>query len=282
MKIGCHVSIAGGLENAPKNAHTLDCECFQMFSRSPRGGNYTPLDQKGAEKFLIACKKYGYTPGKDYVIHTPYFINLASKNNRIYYGSINVLRQELEVASLIKCPYVITHIGSAKDLPDKKVKEKVTKGIKEIHKNYKGSAMLVLEIAAGSGQIIGDNFKEIGYFIKQAKQSGLKIGFCFDTCHAFSAGYDLRTSKKVTKVFKEIAKEIGEKNLKAIHFNDSLTEFNSHKDRHEHIGQGKIGSQGLKEVVKIAKKLKVNLYLETKHEAIIKDLNITKKFRDSV
>lgn len=281
MKIGCHVSIAGGIVKAPQNAQALAGECFQMFSRSPRGGKYTPPNQTTAEEFLSECEKYGYRAGQDYVIHTPYFINLASSTRRIYHGSISVLRQELEVASLIKCPYVITHIGSAKDLPEKKVKEKVSKGLWEIHKNYHGSAMLVLEIAAGSGQIIGDDFEEIGYFLKEAKKKKIKLGFCFDTCHAFAAGYDLRTPQKVKAVFRQMDEKIGLENLKAIHFNDSLTDFDSHKDRHEHIGKGKIGEEGLKTVVKVAKKLALNLYLETKHDRIEEDLNLTKKFRDN-
>ncbi len=287
MKIGCHVSIAGGLENAPKNARDLDCECFQMFSRSPRGGNYTPLDEKGAKTFLEACKKYKYEIGKDYVIHSPYFINLASSNNRIYYGSINILRQELDTASLIDCPYVITHIGSAKDISgktsdvSKDVGRLILRAIKKIHEKYSGSAQLVLEIAAGSGQIIGDSLEEIGYFLKQAKKDDIELGFCFDTCHSFAAGYDLRSAEKVREVFAEIDKVIGLDHLKCIHFNDSMTEFDSHKDRHEHIGKGQIGKENLKEVVKVAQELDLNLYLETKHDKIEEDLKVTKGFRDN-
>lgn len=282
MKIGAHVSIAGGMENAPKNANDLNCECFQMFSRSPRGGNYKKIDQRIAKKFLNNCQKNGFDIGKDYIIHSSYFINLASPNNRIYYGSIKALREELETANLIKSPFVITHIGSSKDLEEKnrqkQINSKVIKAIKKIHENYQGSAILVLEIAAGSGNIIGDTFEEISFFIKESKKENIKLGFCLDTCHAFAAGYDLRDPSKVQALFNEIDKKIGLSHLKCIHFNDSQTELNSKVDRHEHIGEGKIGTRGLEKIAKIAKNLDINLYLETKHDKIKKDLKLTKSF----
>lgn len=284
MKIGAHVSIAGGIENAPKNASVLNCECFQMFSRSPRGGNYKKINQDIAKKFLQNCEKFDFEIGRDYILHSPYFINLASKNNRIYHGSIKALQDELETANLINCPFVITHIGSSKDLngenQQEQINEKVLKAMKKIHENYQGQAVLVLEIAAGSGNIIGDTFEEIGYFIKQAKKQNIRLGFCFDTCHAFAAGYDLRNPSKVQKIFNEIDKKISLKSLKCIHFNDSQTGLGSRVDRHEHIGKGKIGIEGLRKVAEITKKLDINLYLETKHDEIENDLKITKAFRD--
>ncbi|MEA2007451.1 MAG: deoxyribonuclease IV [Patescibacteria group bacterium] len=282
MKIGCHVSIAGGIENAPSRARQLDCESFQMFTRSPRGGKAKEITPQIAQIFLDECEKADFKPSSDYVTHTSYFINLASENNRIYYGSISSLRKELEVASLIKAPFVITHIGSSKDLKgkniQKQINKKVMKGIKKIHENYQGEALLVLEIAAGSGNIIGDNFEEIGFFIKQAKKDGINLGFCFDTCHSFAAGYDLRTSQSTDQVFEQIDKIIGIENLKCIHFNDSMAPFDSHKDQHEHIGKGEIGEEGLKEVINQVKGLDINVILETKHDKIEEDLELTKNF----
>lgn len=280
-KVGCHVSIAGGIENAPARARELTSDCFQMFSRSPRGGAHKEIGKPEAKTFLLACKENNFEIGRDYIIHTPYFINLASKNSRIYYGSISALRKELETASLLKSPFVITHIGSSKDLEgdniQQQVNEKVLKGLRKVHENYSGTAILLLEIAAGSGNIIGDTFKEIGFFIKEMKKEKINIGFCLDTCHSFAAGYDLRTSKKVIKVFEEMDKEIGLESLGCIHFNDSQTKLDSHVDRHEHIGEGEIGKKGLEEVAKQAKKLGINIYLETKHDKIDRDLELTKK-----
>ena len=281
-KIGCHVSIAEGIENAPKRATNLGAECFQIFSRSPHGGKVKEITPEIAKVFLSQCKKYKFKQNKDWIIHTPYYINLASTNNRIYYGSINSIRKELEVATLIKSPFVITHIGSSKDIAGKNVQKQVNKKVMEalakIHSGYKGSAKLLLEIAAGSGNIIGDSFEEIGYFIKNCTKKKIDVGFCFDSCHSFAAGYDLRTPSKVKNVFSDINKLIGLDKLGCIHLNDSMTEFDSHKDRHEHIGDGKIGAKGLKQVALEAKKLNINLYLETKHDKIKEDIELTKSF----
>lgn len=272
-KVGAHVSIAGGVENAPQNAHNLKCECFQMFTRSPRGGQRREID---IEKFFTDCRKYDYQIGKDYIVHSPYYINLASPNEKIHQNSIQILRDELEVSSQIKCPFVITHLGSSRDSNRKESQKRILEGILAIYKNYIGSSLLTLEIAAGSGNIMGDNLEEFKFYFDKLKKENIKVGFCFDTCHAFTAGYDLKTPKKVQKVFQEIDQNIGLKNLKCIHFNDSKTEFNSKKDRHEHIGKGLIGEIGLKSVVKEAQKLNIHIYLETNHDKIEEDLILTK------
>lgn len=283
MKIGAHVSIAGGVELAPKRARNIEAECFQFFSRSPRGGTYKKITDEKAVNFLKECEKWNFIPGEDYIIHTPYFINLASEDNRIYYGSIKAISEELETADKLRAPYVITHIGSGKNISvenaEQRIKDRVWKALEAVHKNNNYTALLLLEIAAGSGKILGDTIEEIAYFIKKAQKFSIPLGFCFDTCHAFAAGYDLRTGNKTEKIFEQIDKEIGLDKLKVIHFNDSKAEFNSHKDRHAHIGKGKIGEKGLREVVNQAKKLKVNLYLETKHDKIKEDLILVKKFR---
>jgi deoxyribonuclease-4 len=283
MKIGAHVSIAQSIQFAPKRAFDLGCECFQIFSRSPQGGNVKPIEETTVKKFIAECNAYGFELQKDFVIHSPYFINLASDNNRIYYGSISALRRELEVATMLQCPYVITHIGSSKDLNgddiQSQINDKVIKAIKKIYEGYTGTAMLLLEIAAGSGNIIGDTFEEIAYFLQTAKKEKVSLGFCFDTCHSFAAGYDLRTAADVKSTFEKMDQTIGLENLKYIHFNDSKTEFNSKKDRHEHIGLGKIGAKGLFEVAKIATEKNINLILETEHDKIAQDLALVKKFR---
>ena len=276
MKIGAHVSIAGGVENAPKNAHDLQCECFQMFTRSPRGGKRREID---FEKFLVDCEKYGFEIGRDYIVHSPYYINLASLDEKIRKNSVRILRDELEVASELKCPFVITHLGSSRDQEKKEAQEKVLKSLLAIHEGYSGSAKLTLEIAAGSGNFIGDNLIEISNLFKKLKKKKIKVGFCFDTFHAFASGYDLRTEESVKKVFEEIDQKIGLENLSCIHFNDSKTDFDSRRDRHEHLGEGKIGKVGLQAVIQEAKKIKINVYLETNHDRIEEDIKITKKFR---
>src|SRR3989339_44908 len=182
MKFGAHVSIAGGIDQAPARAHQLGCECFQIFSRSPRGGQASKLTQEIVKKFKSECQKYNF---KEYYIHTPYFINLGSSNNRIYYGSISAVREELERGSLLSAQYVMTHLGSAKDLGLSKTLRQTIEGIGKILDGYRGKARLLLEIAAGAGKIIGDSFEDVAYILKNVPKN---IGVCFDTAHAFASG----------------------------------------------------------------------------------------------
>ncbi len=279
-QIGAHISAAGDISQAPLRAVSAGCECFQFFSRPPQGGSAKIITIKLATAFKNNCEKYNL----ESYIHTPYYINLASTKNNIYYGSIKVISEELERGSLLEVKYVITHLGSSKELGEKKGLKKVIEGLEQIMKNYKGSTELLLEISAGSGFIIGDTFEELANIIHYNKLKKYKLGICFDTAHAFASGYDLRTSQAVNNTFKQFNKIIGKEKLKLIHANDSLTEINSKKDRHTHIGAGKIGLKGFKAVVNYAKKLKINLVLETPHkdykdQALLNDIKKLKSFR---
>ena len=283
MNIGAHISAAGGVQNAPLNAHKHDAECYQFFSRSPRGGKTPRLTAEIIKSFEDNNKKYGF---KNYYIHAPYYINLASSNNKIYHSSISALREELHRGSLLKAKGMMFHIGSAKDLGHKQAITKVVKGLKEIVKNYAGSCQLLLEISAGSGMIIGDSFEEIAEIIKktETQKSKSSLGVCFDTAHAFESGYDLRDSKSVKKIFDEFDKLIGLKRLKVIHANDSKTDLGSHRDRHEHIGYGKIGQAGFEAIIKYFKKKKIEMdfIMETPTDkGILKDIKLMKKLRDN-
>ncbi len=277
MLFGCHVSIAGGLENAPERAHDLGCEVFQMFSRSPQGGKAKEITPEIAKKFKADCKKFEL---KEVAIHAPYYINFASKNNRIRYGSINVIRDELERGSLIDAEYVMAHLGSFKDLGRKEGMKKVVEGLDKMLEGYKGSTKFLIEIAAGAGEVIGAHFEEIAEIINHKKLKSYNIGVCFDTQHAFASGYDLRTQAAVKKTFDDFDKIIGLKKLKMSHCNDSKVEFNSNRDRHEHIGEGYIGMDGFRAITKDKRLKNINFYLETKHDKVEQDIKIMKKLRD--
>lgn len=281
MLFGLHVSIAGGVFNAPINAHEKKCEAFQMFTRSPRGGKAPELTTEIVKQFKDNCKKYGY---KDYYVHTPYFINYASANNRIKFGSIQVVREELERSSKLGAKALMTHLGSGKDVDEKTARKMVVEGLLKILDGYEGSTQFLIEIAAGAGLILGASFEEIGYYIKEVEKKDKrlknKIGVCFDTCHAFASGYDLRTKVAVEKTLKEFDQQIGLKRLVLIHANDSKTEFNSRRDGHEHLGLGKIGKVGFVALVQHSKLKNIDMVLETHHDGgEIKDLKLLKSFR---
>jgi len=263
MKIGAHVSAAGGLWKAGPNGKKLGCEVIQIFSRPPQGGQPKPITQADAKQFKDSMKENGI---KDVYIHAPYFINLASSNNRIYHSSISVLRGELERGSALGCKAMMFHPGSAKDVGRKKGIEKVIKGLDEIMKDYKGSCQLLIEISAGAGEVMGDTFEEISAFIKGAKR-GQDIGVCFDTQHAFASGYDMRTKKDFDKMIRDFDKIVGLKKLVAIHTNDSKVALGEHKDRHEHLGKGKIGKDTFKYLVDHPKLKNKDLILETPYDS---------------
>ncbi len=277
MYIGAHVSIAGGVVNAPGNAADEGCECFQMFTRSPRGGKAPVIDDTVARAFKEQSATYKQ---KNCYIHTPYYINLASSNNRIRHGSITVIREELERGSRLGATALMTHLGSSKDLGKKQAMAKVIQGLDKALHGYEGETVFMIENSAGAGgTIIGDTFEEIGSIIKALKQ--YTMGVCLDTCHAFVSGYDLRTPAVVKKTLAEFNKQIGLEKLIMIHANDAKTEFGSHKDRHEHIGQGTIGQIGFKSLLRHPKLRKVDFILETKSDGQREeDIKLLKRLRN--
>lgn len=276
--IGCHVSIAGGLFNAPKNAAEFNCETFQIFSRSPHGGPVKKIDAETAELFKIAMTKFNF---KTFVIHAPYFINLGSSNPRIFNGSVAVIRDELERGTLIGADFLMFHPGSFKDLGPEKGMKQAQQAMKKILDGYKGTTQLLIEISAGAGEVIGDTFEEIAELMKPVKAHKGFGGICFDTQHAFGSGYDLRTAEGVKKTFSAFDKIIGLKYLRMSHVNDSKVEFGSHKDRHEHIGEGKIGKTGFQAFFDFLKhkKLAIPLILETEHDKVETDIKQLKALR---
>jgi deoxyribonuclease-4 len=279
MLFGAHVSIAGGIFNAPLNAAKIGAEVFQMFTRSPHGGPVNPLTP---DIIALFKKNMALTGQVECYVHTPYFINFASANNHIKYGSISVVREELERSSLLGATYLMVHLGSYKDLGEEAGFTQVVESLEKVLDDYKGSTKFLIEISAGAGAIIGDTFEEIAKIIHHPKLKKYKIGICFDTAHAFASGYDLRSPAVVAKTFAEFDKTIGLPNLKMFHCNDSQIELGGHKDRHQHIGEGYIGTAGFEAIFNFKKIQGCNFILETEHDKIIEDLKLVKKMRDKI
>lgn len=275
MYFGCHVSVAGGLQNAPLNAAGLGCEVFQFFSRSPQGGPAPKITPEMTDVFAANCKAGGF---KEWVIHTPYYINFGSELEKTRSNSARIVREELERASLLGAKYVMFHPGSAGKGDPSQAIAWVIEGMKKLYDGYSGSAQLLLEISAGAGAVIGDTFDEVVEILDGVGHPDM--GVCFDTAHAFASGYDLRTKEAVNKTFTEFDKIVGLKRLKISHCNDSKVELGARKDRHEHLGEGFIGLEGFKAIVHHPKLQHLNLYLETEHDKVTQDLKILKDIRD--
>lgn len=248
-----------------------------MFTRSPQGGHVPELTPDSVALFKQNMRLTGIP---ECYVHTPYFINFASANNRIRYGSISVVREELERASLLGATYLMTHLGSYKDLGKDKGFEQLVEGLEKMLEGYKGSTGFLIEISAGAGEVIGSRFEDIAEIIHHKKLKKFNIGICFDTAHAFASGYDLRTKEKVEKTLVAFDATIGLDRLKMFHCNDSKIPFEGKRDRHEHIGEGFIGAPGFDALVKNKKITACNFICETEHDKVVQDLELLKKMRD--
>lgn len=282
QRVGLHVSAAGGVENAPLRAHEdFDAECFQFFSRSPRGGAASPISDGQAKQFRETCEQYGY----ESYIHTPYYINFASPKKSLAAASTRIVQEELQRGSLLGVKYVVTHMGSEKNWPEAeqgKIPNQALKqaaaNIKAIYSGKKFTSTLLLEISAGAGNVIGNRFEELAYLLKAAGRSDIHV--CLDTCHLFASGYDLRTKQALDETMKQFKAVIGLAEFKLAHVNDSKAELGGRVDRHEHIGKGKIGEAGFKALLRHPDFQKVNFILETEHDKpIYDDLEFLKKHR---
>ncbi len=281
MRFGAHVSAAGGLWKAGGRGSELGCEVIQIFSRSPQAFAAKEITEEEAQLFKAAMKENQI---KDVYIHAPYIVNLASAKNTTRFGSVKILREELERGTQLGAKAIMFHPGSAKEVGEEEGVELVVKGLDRIMEGYTGSCQLLIEISAGAGAVMGDTFEEIAAFIKGAKR-GSEIGVCFDTQHAFASGYDLRTKADVEQTFKDFDKIIGLEKLVASHCNDSKIEFDGHKDRHQHLGHGFIGADAFKYLVEHPKLQHIDLILETPFDDEeepgnrAEDMALLKKFR---
>jgi deoxyribonuclease-4 len=259
MRFGAHVSAAGGLWKAGKAGKELGCEVIQIFSRSPQTFAAKPITDEDAEKFKVSMKENDI---HDVYIHAPYIINLASAKNTTRFGSVKILREELERGTQLGAKAIMFHPGSAKEVGREEGISMVVKGLDRIMDGYEGTCQLLIEISAGAGEVMGDQFEEIAEFLNKAER-GKEIGVCFDTQHAFASGYDLRTKEAVDATFKAFDDTVGLKKLVASHCNDSKVEFEAHKDRHQHLGHGFIGVDAFKYIVEHPKLQHIDLILET-------------------
>jgi deoxyribonuclease IV len=282
QRIGLHVSAAGGVENAPGRALELGAEIFQFFSRSPRGGPAPVITDGQARDFKAQCRKHDF----ESYIHTPYYINFASKKTARLEAAPRIVREELERGSQLGVTYVVTHLGSARDYDGATKEEKprealdaAAAGLRNIFKGRrKFTAKLLLEIAAGSGSVIGTTFEELAYLLEKLGRRDVYV--CLDTCHLFASGYDMRTPKAIDATLQQFKKTLGISKLKLVHANDSMAGLGEHKDRHEHIGKGRIGAGGFRALLLHPDLQKTNFILETKHDKLIyDDLRLLKKWR---
>jgi deoxyribonuclease-4 len=245
LRVGFHISIYGSIDRAVDRAFNLGCNTFQIFTRNPRQWKATKLSPETCKTFSDKVENYDMMP---VFAHMPYLPNLASPRDEIYQKSVKTLSSELERCKQLKIPYLVTHMGSHLGAGMKAGFTRLIDGINQVFKGTGGDVMLLLENTAGTRNSMGSHLEDIQHIIELLSHPE-RVGVCFDTSHAFAAGYDLRTKEKVEATVKEIDETIGFEKLKLVHLNDSKGDYNSHIDRHEHIGMGKIGEEGFRNIL---------------------------------
>ncbi|HSB83012.1 MAG TPA: deoxyribonuclease IV [Nitrosarchaeum sp.] len=277
MQIGCHVSISGSIDKAVDNAVERECSAFQIFTRNPRGWHAKDLEDCDVTNFkskLKASKIDRFAT----CAHMPYLPNLSTPKEDGFEKSVHTLINEMDRCAKLSIPYLVTHLGSHLGTGDEAGIKQLVKGLNKAGQT-KNDVMILLENTAGQKNSVGANFEQWAEILHQLKPSK-KFGVCFDTCHAFVSGYDLRTEKVVRDTFVKFDEIIGFDNLKILHLNDAKGEIGCNLDRHYHIGLGNIGEKGLAEVIKIGNKKKVPIILETPIDDVRNDFENIRKVKE--
>jgi deoxyribonuclease-4 len=241
--LGAHMSIAGGVGNAFLEGQKVDCDAIQIFTKSSRQWASKPLEKEEIAQFHANRKATGIAA---VIAHDSYLLNLGSPDAGLRKRSIAAFIDEMERSEVLGVTNLIAHPGAHVGAGEVEGIKTIAKSLDEVHRACpKFEVKVTLEITAGQGSNLGYRFEQIGAMIDATKESD-RIRVCFDTEHAFAAGYDLRTKEGYERTFSEFDDAIGIKLLAAFHLNDSKKEFHSRVDRHDHIGQGFIGVEAFR------------------------------------
>lgn len=241
MRLGFHLSIAGSLLRAISQAQTLGCQSLQIFVQNPRGWKWRPVAPAEIVAFTAARRRAGLGP---LMVHLSYLPNLAAADPALYQRSAARLAAELALARDLEADYLVIHPGHG-DLTEASFRL-VAGALAAAVSRVPPPPLVLLENTAGQG-------RELGWRIEQLQRlmemSGVELGLCLDTAHAFASGYDLRSPHGVSRLLGEIARGPGLERLKMLHLNDSKAACNSRVDRHEHLGRGHLGLAGLRQLL---------------------------------
>lgn len=260
MMLGAHVSISGGVDKAPERARELTCDCMQIFSKNQMQWAAKPLDAAEAARFKANMKEFEI---EETVIHDSYLINLGSPKSDQLKRSRGVFLDEMVRARALGVRKLIFHPGAHMDSGVREGLRRIAESLNWCRAEFDSDDVeFVLEITAGQGTYLGSSFEQLARIIDSLDDQG-SAGVCFDTCHAYSAGYDIKTRKGFEQTFDKFDEALGMEKLKAIHLNDSKVSMGSHIDRHEQIGQGVLGLGTFKMFVNDGRFEKVPMILET-------------------
>lgn len=281
MLLGVQVSIEGKIYEALNRARDLGCNTMQIFSRNPQRWRSNFLGPPDIEEFNRRKEEFDIKP---IFIHIPYLINLASPNPRLYRASIEAYIEDILEAHTLKADYIVTHMGSHKETSEIAGIKRLTRALNRILEKTKNTDIkILLENTAGSGSWLGYKFSHQKRIIQGLKQKE-RVGLCFDTAHAYLAGYDISTEEGLKKTLDEIDRLVGIDLVKLIHLNDARDKLGSHRDKHEHIGKGRIGQEGMRRIINHPRLRNLPFILETPKKTDqddIMNLNIVRSLRQN-
>ena len=269
LRLGVHVSVAGGIERAVSRAQEKGCDAFQIFSSNPRGWLSSPISRQSAERFVSNLSQSGLFPAVD---HMPYLPNLASARDEVYQKSVQALAEELDRCRILGISYLVTHLGSHLGAGRESGMERIISALEAALEGESGRTVLLLENSSGTRNSVGSSFQEIATIIDSLPQEKERIGVCLDTCHLHAAGYDLRSSQALESVLEQFRDCIKMEHLRLIHLNDCRGGLGAHLDRHEHIGLGQIGEEGFRAVLSHPALSGLPMILETPQDSRRDDL----------
>jgi deoxyribonuclease-4 len=258
--LGAHESIAGGVEKALERGQEVGCDTVQIFVKSPNRWASKPLAEENVVAFKEAVAETGIWP---VFAHSLYLINLATPDDALWNKSLAALTDDLERCEQLGLPGLVLHPGSHRGSGEEAGIDRIAGALDEVHTRLPGYQVQVwLEITAGQGDHLGYEFGQLRAMI-DGVQASERLGICFDTAHAFAAGYELRTREGYEATWAEFDQALGLDRLKAIHLNDSKKEFGSRVDRHDHIGKGLLGLEPFRFLVNDPRFRGIPMTLET-------------------
>lgn len=258
--LGAHMSIAGGYHKAIERAVEAGCECVQVFTKNSNQWKARDITHEEAERFRHAFEDSILS---HVAAHDSYLINLASPDSELWRRSVDAFIDELRRANLLGIPMVVAHPGAFTWGSEKRGIRRIVRSLNEIHGRTRSlESQCILETTAGQGTTLGWRFEHFAEILGRVKAPE-RLGFCFDTCHVFAAGYPLTTEDEYGGTMGEFDRLIGVERIRVFHLNDSLREQGSRVDRHAHIGQGKMGLPPFRHILQDARFRKIPMILET-------------------
>ncbi len=256
LTIGTHMSIAKGIAKTAENVVWMEANTMQIFSRNPRGSNYKVYTEKDEARFQQIRREHGFGA---LLAHAPYTMNLASAEDRVYEFAGTVIREDVARMDALGIEYLVFHPGSHTGIG---IEQGISNIIRGLDQAITGDEQItvLLETMSGKGTEIGARFEHLRS-IRDGAAHPERIGICLDTCHVFAAGYDIVND--LDGVLEEFDRVLGLSLLKAVHLNDSMMPFDSHKDRHAAVGEGQIGMEALLGVMRHPVLRDLPFYLET-------------------